>query len=86
MAIEHCAVIYFENIVEVGYIRQYKTSRVDFDDGSFCNMFYSGAFTIKNLPTPYQVWESYPDIMVQWYNGTGGSNFDQDTYMFNMTV
>ena len=84
MAIEHCTVILIENLVEIGYIRTYPLNRVDFSDGTFCNMFYSGSFIIKNLPTPYSVRDDYPPLELRFYNGTGGGGGEwrQDKLMF----
>lgn len=65
-----CNVIKGENIVEIGYIREYPLVRVDEPNGDICLLFYSGAFTIKNLPTPYHVPKDPPPINVIFINGT----------------
>ena len=49
-------------------------------------MFFKGAFTIKNLPTPFSVWDEYPEISVKFYNGTGGPQRSKDTYLFEGSV
>ena len=46
-------------------------------------MFYAGAFTIKNLPTPYSVWPEYPPIKINFYNGTGGIGYSGDKFMYD---
>jgi len=46
----------YENIIEVGFLRNYKETRIDIlgtDD--FFYDFFAIAFTIKNLPTPFYV-------------------------------
>ena len=84
--IEHCKIILVENLIEVGYIRDYQLNRVDFPDGTFCSMFYMGSFIIKNLPTPFSVRDDMPPIEVAFYNGTGGESWREDKFMMNANV
>lgn len=79
-------VIYAENLVEVGYIRDYRKQRVDFPNGDFCDMFYRGAFTIRNLPTPYAVWDEYPPLKIVFYEGSGGEEYYEDTLIASTTA
>ena len=86
MLIEICNIIDFENLIEVGYIKDYRLNRVDFPDGTFCNMFYKGAFIIKNLPTPYVVRDDYPPIEINWFQGNGGNDWREDKFMMTTEV
>ena len=83
MKIEICNVIKFENIIEVGYIREYPVNVEDYPDLGFpdefvCYNFYNGAFVIKNLPTPFFLRDEYPAINVEFWTGNGGRDKEND--------
>ena len=89
MHIEICNVILFENIIEIGYIREYpvnvdELSALNTDDPATqdvnfkCFNFYHGSFALLNLPTPYFLKDEYPGITLEWYQGNGGRENDND--------
>jgi hypothetical protein len=68
----HCVFIRYENIVEVGFLSKYTENKVDIiGTDNFFYDFFAISFTIKNLPTPFFVKDSYPLIKMTAYNGTG---------------
>ena len=70
--IEHCLFLKYENIVEVGFLRNYTQIRIDVPGSdNFFYDFWAISFTIKNLATPYFVKDSYPLIKMGMYNGSG---------------
>lgn len=75
---EHCWVIKYENIVEVGFLREYGRNRIDNDEGFFYE-FYAAAIIIKNLPTPYKLGtedDPFMPIKMRLINGTGLQKMD----------
>lgn len=86
VVIEHCVFLRYENIIEVGYLYNYTEVRIDIvGSADFFYDFFAIAFTIKNLPTPFFVKDSYPLIKMAVYNGTGEGYGDFLTYT-NFTV
>ena len=68
---EHCLFVKNENIVELGFVREYGRNRLDLADGYFFYEFWAASAIIKNIPTPYFINTDSPPIVMSLINGTG---------------